>query len=174
VRVLSGATDFAEGWALYCEDMMLSLGYNDTPEGRLMQLMDLKFRVARVVAEVKLSRGEMTVDDIAAMLIEECGMERNAAHNEAVCYAYSPTYYMSYYIGKLKLMQLKDDTEKAMGREFSLRFFHDAMLYAGCLPIDYMRRVLEIRLREDYGIDLGPTSEPLYEYSMRRIRAGLV
>jgi len=174
VRVLSGATDFAEGWALYCEDMMLSLGYNDTPEGRLVQLIDLKFRVARVVAEVKLSRGEMTVDDVADMLVRECCMEERAAHNEAVCYAYSPTYYMSYYLGKLKLMQLKDDVEKAMGREFSLRFFHDTMLYAGCLPIDFMRRVLAIKLREDYGIELGPASEPFYEYSMRRIRAGLV
>ena len=63
--------DFAEGWALYCEELMLERGFNDTPEGRLAQLNDLMFRIVRVSADVKLSRGEITPDEVAAMLIRE-------------------------------------------------------------------------------------------------------
>jgi uncharacterized protein (DUF885 family) len=167
IRALITAMDFAEGWALYCEELMLERGFNDTPEGRLAQLNDLMFRIVRVSADVKLSRGEITPDDVAAMLIRETGMQREAAMNEARSYSYNPTYYLSYFIGKMSLLQLLDDVKKAMGDRFSVKLFHDTLLYAGCLPISFMRREMAMRLKQEYDIELGEPKERLVDYALR-------
>lgn len=172
IRILSASMDFAEGWALYCEELMLERGFNDTPEGRLAQLNDLMFRVVRVVADVKLARGEITPEEVAAMLVRDTGMHRDAAVSEARSYTYSPTYYLSYFIGKMGLLQLLDDVKSAMGDRFSIKLFHDTLLYAGCIPISFMRREMAMRLREEYGIELGEPKERLMDYALRNAESG--
>ncbi|MEW5747825.1 MAG: DUF885 domain-containing protein [Candidatus Thermoplasmatota archaeon] len=167
VRVLSNSMDFGEGWALYCEELMLDQGFNDTPEGRLAQLSDLMFRVVRVIADVKLSRGETTPDEVAEMLVRETSMQRDAALSEARSYTYCPTYYLSYFIGKLALLQLLEDVRRATGDRFSMKLFHDTLLYAGCLPIPFMRREIAMRLREEYGVELGEPRERLVDFALR-------
>jgi hypothetical protein len=51
-----------------------------------------------------------------------------------------------------------------------LKFFHDALLYAGCLPMEFMRRSVALKLKQQYGITLGPQKETLYEYAMKKAR----
>ncbi len=167
VRSLSASVDFGEGWALYCEELMLQHGFNDTTEGRMAQLSDLMLRVVRVIADVKLSRGEMGPDEVAAMIVKETGMQEQGARSEARYYTYCPTYNLSYFIGKLALLQLLDDVKRAMGPRFSLKLFHDTLLYAGCLPISFMRREMAMRLRDEYGIELGEPTERLADYALR-------
>lgn len=167
VRVLSSSMDFGEGWALYCEELMLEQGFNDTPEGRLAQLSDLMFRVVRVIADVKLSRGEITPEEVAEMLVRETSMQRDAALSEARSYTYCPTYYLSYFIGKLALLQLLEDVKRATGDRFSMKTFHDTLLYAGCLPIPFMRREIAMRLREEHGVELGEPRERLVDFALR-------
>lgn len=173
IRMLAASPDFSEGWGLYSEDLMIGLGYNDTPKGRLANLNDLLFRIVRLIVEVKLAKGAIEPAEGARMLEVECLVDPNAARIEARSCSMSPTYYSSYFIGKLAIMQLREEVQKAMGERFSLRFFHDALLYAGCLPMPFMRRALEIRLKEQYGIELGAPAESLYEYAMRRAAGGL-
>ncbi|HIJ17506.1 MAG TPA: DUF885 domain-containing protein [Thermoplasmata archaeon] len=167
IRVLSTSIDFAEGWALYCEELMLELGFNNTPEGRLAQLSDLMFRIVRVAADVKLSRGEITPEEVAAMLVRETSMQSDAAMSEARSYSYNPTYYLSYFIGKMRLLQLLDDVKDAMGDRFSIKLFHDTLLYAGCIPISFMRREMAMRLKQEYDIELGEPKERLVDYALR-------
>jgi uncharacterized protein (DUF885 family) len=167
IRSLSASMDFGEGWALYCEELMIDQGYNDTPQGRLAQLNDLIFRVVRVVIDVKLARGEMDAEEAAQILTKEVGMTSGAAINEARSYTYCPTYYLAYFLGKLQLLRLLEDVKKAMAERFSLKFFHDALLYAGCLPMQFMRRELSTRLKVEFGIVLPEPAESLYEFAMR-------
>jgi len=168
VRALSASMDFGEGWALYCEELMLQHGFNDTPEGRMAQLVDLMLRVVRVAADVRLSRGEVRPEEVAAMLVKETGMQELAARSEARGYTYCPTYNLSYFMGKMALLQLLDDVKRAMGPRFSLKLFHDTLLYAGCLPIPFMRREMAMRLRDEYGIELGEPRERLADYALRQ------
>ena len=174
IRALCGSADFAEGWALYCEDLMISEGYNATDMGRLAQLNDLIFRIVRVIAEVKLSRGEMTVEQAAEMLHAETGMDMRPAMDEARSYTHSPTYYMAYYIGKLAIMQLREDAERALKDRFSLEFFHTSLVTAGCMPMIFMRRALALRIAEKYGADLGPQRESLSQFATRMSSKGRV
>ncbi len=172
VRALSASMDFGEGWALYCEELMLQHGFNDSPGGRMAQLNDLMLRVVRVIADVKLARGEIGPDEVAAMLVKETGMQEHAARSEARGYTYCPTYNLSYFIGKLALLQLLRDVKKAMGPRFSLKLFHDTLLYAGCLPIAFMRREMAMRLRDEYGIELGEPRESLADFSVKEADIG--
>ena len=170
IRILIASPDFSEGWGLYTEDMMISLGYNDNPLGRFTTNNDLIFRIVRLIVEIKLSKGDMTLDEATEMLKQECAMETQASWKEARCCAMSPTYFTAYFLGKLALMQLKEDVERTMGPKFSLKFFHDALLYTGCLPMAIMRRSVALKLKQQYGMTLGAQKETLYDYAVRKAR----
>jgi uncharacterized protein (DUF885 family) len=172
IRTLSESPCFGEGWALYCESMMFDEGYQNSQLGKLAQLNDLVFRIVRVRADVCLARKTMTPEEVAALLVKETGMEGGAALDDAKSYTYAMTYYMSYFIGMLEMLRLREDVESALGDKFDLREFHDSLLYAGCLPMHFMRRVEALRLRRDYDVELPDPKETLLEFIRRRSSEG--
>ena len=172
IRTLSASPCFGEGWALYCEGMMFSQGFQKTDTGKLAQLNDLAFRIVRVKADVCLARKAMTPEEVADLLTRETGMERNAALDEARSYTQGITYYMSYFLGMLEMLRLREDVEAALGDRFDLRQFHDSLLNAGCLPMHYMRRVERLRLKRDHDVELPDPRESLIEYVRKRIDEG--
>lgn len=170
LRTIISSPDFSEGWGLYSEELMISEGYNDTPMGRLANLNDLVFRLCRQIAEVELPSGGMTLDEATDMLHRACHMDPAAARTEIRSCTMQPTYYIAYFIGELALLQLRDDVKAALGRKFTLKFFHDSLLSAGCMPVSFMRRAVALRVKQEFGIDLGPPRVSLYKYAMRRAR----
>lgn len=142
IRALASGTEFVEGWAFYCEELLKGFGYDDTPENRLIQVNDLLWRAARIVADVKLHRGEMSVEEAVALLEQETGMGHEAAVAEVKRYTYTPSYPLSYLLGKHLILQLRRDVERLLGERFDLRRFHDALLYAGSLPYPFLRRAV--------------------------------
>ncbi len=148
VRLLSRPIEFQEGWAFYCEEMMKEQGFHDDPEHRLIMVNDLLWRAARIILDVKLHRGEMSVEEAIDFLVEHVGMDRNAATAEVRRYTMTPTYPLSYLLGKHLIVQLRRELEERLGDRFDLRRFHDAMLYAGNLPWKFMRRVV----LEEFGL----------------------
>ncbi len=148
VRLLSQPVEFQEGWAFYCEEMMKEQGFHDDPEHGLIMVNDLLWRAARIVLDVKLHRGEMSVEEAIDFLVERVGMDRNAAAAEVRRYTMTPTYPLSYLLGKHLIVQLRRELEERLGDRFDLRRFHDAMLYAGNLPWRFMRRVV----LEEFGL----------------------
>lgn len=172
IRALSFSSDFVEGWGLYVEDLMLSSGFSNTPMGRLTYMNDLIFRIVRLVAEIKLSKGFLTLESAAELFKRECGTDIEYARMEARACVMIPTFYSSYLIGKLAILQLRDEVQEAMGDRFSLKVFHDALLYSGALPVRLMRKAVEIRLKDLHGVELPPRKESLYQYAVRRARSG--
>ena len=170
IRVLSNSPDFGEGWGMYSEDMMLLSGFNDTPLGRFVNLYDLVYRIARLVAEIKLVKGFMTLDAAAEMFKRECWMDPGAAMVEAQSCAMFPAYFSAYLLGKLAIYQLRDEVQAALGSRFTLKFFHDSLAYAGSMPMPFMRRAVSIRMKEQFGVELGSQKESLYQYAMRNAR----
>lgn len=171
IRIIHPSPDFGEGWGLYCEDMMISQGYNDTAWGRLTMLNDLGLRIARQICDVRLSIGEMSLNQAADLLVRETGTDPQAAMTEAKAMVLSPTYYMSYFVGKLGILQMREDAQRLLGNRFDLRFFHDSLIYSGCMPMPFMRRALALRIKERYGLELGLPSESVFDFGMRALRA---
>ena len=141
-RAQVSAPEFVEGWGMYSEQMMREQGFDDGPEFRVALATDAIWRAARIVLDVLMHRGEVSIEEAAAFLIEHTGFERPNALAEARRYTYTPTYNLSYLLGKVLLLGLRDEERRRLGAAFSLRGFHDTLLNGGSLPISFHRRAL--------------------------------
>ncbi len=135
------ATLFIEGWAFYCEEMMEEMGFIDRPIQKLMRLADQLWRAARIILDVALHSGRMTVEEGVNFLVEKCGLEPANALAEVRRYTQSPTQPQSYLMGKLLILELISDYRKA-NPDLSLREIHDSILSCGSLPPALMRQKL--------------------------------
>jgi len=140
-RVVSTAAEFAEGWAFYCERTMKEQGFDDTPKHRYIQHTDAIWRATRIVLDVKLHRGEIGFEDAIDYLIAQTGFERPAALAEVKRYTWTPSYQLSYLFGRHLIDRLKADVQRAQGSDFSLKSFHDTLIYGGTMPVSYARRL---------------------------------
>jgi uncharacterized protein (DUF885 family) len=141
-RLLAEAPEFVEGWGMYSELMMREQGYDTDPNYRLVMHTDAIWRACRIILDVRMHRGEMTVDEATDFLIEQTGFERPNASAEAKWYTYRPTYPLSYLLGRTLLLGLRADEQRRLGDSFSLKGFHDTLLRNGSLPISFHRRLL--------------------------------
>ena len=130
----------AEGWAHYCEQMMVDEGFGGgDPKVRLAQLQEALLRDCRYVCGIKLHTEGWTVEQGAKLFVEKGFQEPANAYEEARRGAYNPTY-LYYTLGKLQIQQLRDEYMKTKGA--TLRQFHDAFVSQGGLPIKLVREVL--------------------------------
>jgi len=141
-RLMADAPEFVEGWGMYSEQMMREEGFDDAPNFRLNMYTDAIWRACRIILDVRMHRGEMSVDDSIRFLVEQTSFEEANARAEVHRYTYTPTYQLSYLLGKTLLLQLREDERRRLGEKFSLKGFHDALLRAGSLPISFQRRLL--------------------------------
>ncbi|HEY7599353.1 MAG TPA: DUF885 domain-containing protein, partial [Candidatus Limnocylindrales bacterium] len=134
VRLLVDAPEFVEGWAMYCEQMMREEGFDTTAEHRLMMHTDAIWRACRIILDVRLQRREMGIDQAVDFLVEHTGFERPNATAEVHRYTLTPSYPLSYLLGRVLLLRLRADEQRRLGADFSLRGFHDALLREGSIP----------------------------------------
>jgi uncharacterized protein (DUF885 family) len=142
VRKLFGTSVFIEGWALYCEEMMYETGYYPDAQTRLIQLAMQLWRACRVVIDVGLHDGTMSFDDAVGLLVDTAKLERINAEAEVKRYTQSPTQPMSYIVGKMEILRLRDDYRKQQGAAYSLKEFHDHLLSYGSIPIGLVRNLM--------------------------------
>ena len=104
---------------------------------------DQVWRAARILIDVRMCRGKMSTQEATKMLQECAGLSELSAQAEVRRYTSNPTYQLCYLIGKLKLEQLKGDLLTQWGSNGSERRFHDAVLDAGCIPVEMLRSFVE-------------------------------
>ncbi len=141
-RLFTDAPEFVEGWGMYSELMMREEGFDADAAFRLMVHTDAIWRACRIILDVRMHRGELTIAEATDFLVEHTGFERANASAEVGWYTYRPTYPLSYLLGRTLLRQLRDDERARLGDRFSLRGFHDTLLRNGSLPISFHRRLL--------------------------------
>jgi len=148
-RLLADAPEFVEGWGMYSEQMMREQGFDDAPNFRVNLHTDAIWRACRIILDVRMHRGEIGIDEAIAFLVEQTSFERANARAEVRRYTYTPTYQLSYLLGKVLLLGLRADEQVRLGDAFSLRDFHDTLLRNGSLPISFHRRLLRERLASE-------------------------
>ncbi len=151
VRKLLGANTDIEGWAHYCEQMMLDEGYGQPGQGakdmreskllRLGQLQDALLRDARFIVGIEMHSGNMTMEQAEEFFQKEGYQSKETALVETRRGAGDPTY-LYYTLGKLEIMKLRDDVKKKEGKAFSLEKFHDDFLKQGFPPIKIVREAM--------------------------------
>ena len=151
VRKLLGATTNVEGWAHYCEQMMLDEGYGQPGQGakdereskflRLGQLQDALLRNARFIVGIEMHTGKMSFDEAVDFFQKEGYQSKESALVETKRGTADPTY-LYYTLGKLEIMKLREDLRKKQGSEFLLEEFHNNFLRQGFPPIKIVREAL--------------------------------
>ena len=148
VRKLLGSATNAEGWAHYCEQMMLDegLAQYEFPKDRrqqlllkLGQLQDALLRNARFIVGIKLHTGQMTLEQAKQFFVDE-GYQSPAVGEVETKRGTSDPTYLYYTLGKLEILKLRADVEKKEGAAFNLEKFHDGFMQHGFAPIAIVRR----------------------------------
>ena len=142
VRKVVGAATNSEGWAHYCEQMMLDEGFHaGEPKYRLAQLQDALLRNVRFIVGIKMHTQGMTVEDATKLFETQGHQPHQVAVEEAKRGAGDPLY--GYYtMGKLMLLKLREDYKAKQGASYSLQGFHDAFIKLGPLPMPLIRRAM--------------------------------
>jgi uncharacterized protein (DUF885 family) len=139
LRQLSANSCFVEGWALYCEEMMWDQAYFLDPATRLIQLRDLLFRACRAVIDVRLQCGRMSFGEAVEYLVTEAMIEPVNARREVRRYVLAPAQPLSFLVGKLDLLALREEARSRLGERFNLYEFHAGILSGGALPLALAR-----------------------------------
>lgn len=143
IRREQGDGVFAEGWALYTEEMMMRTGLypdNSAAQGQILRLS--RYRAARVGVDVNLHTGKWTFEQAVKYFMEAGGLDREAAEGEAAGAASQPTQKITYMVGKWQIMRLLGRYRQQQGTNFRLGAFHDALLANGTLPISVVEWIL--------------------------------
>jgi Bacterial protein of unknown function (DUF885) len=151
VRKIIDANTNVEGWAHYCEQMMLDQGYGQPGVGakdereakliRLGQLQDALLRDARFIVGIKMHTGQITFDQAVDFFVSDGYQSHSVGLVETKRGTSDPTY-LYYTLGKLQIMKLRADLERKEGADFSLQKFHDDFMRQGGAPIKIVRRAL--------------------------------
>ena len=136
---LNGMGTNVEGWAHYCEEMMLEQGYGEgNPSLLLVQLQAALIRLCRYIAGIKMHTQGMTVEQATLLFQQQAYMDPANAQREATRGTFDPTY-LAYTLGKLEIMKLREDYKKMLGDKFNLKAFHDQFLSYGVVPVKLIR-----------------------------------
>lgn len=131
---------FAEGWALYAEELMweMGLGQGDA-ETHTGQLMNSLYRTVRLLSAIGLHTKGMTVAESERLFREDGFLDPGNARQQAARGTYDPAY-LNYTMGKLMIRKLRDDWSASRGGRKAWREFHDTFLTYGGPPIPMVRR----------------------------------
>ncbi len=130
----------AEGWAFYCEEMMLEEGFDPDSKTYLLLMKNHLWRSARVILDAKLHTGKMTAKEGVAFLTKEVSMATDSAKREIRRYLLEPTQPMSYLVGKQEILRLRHHFQGE--GHFSLKAFHTRLLREGSLPFKFLRKLI--------------------------------
>jgi uncharacterized protein (DUF885 family) len=149
LRILFTSPIFSEGWAIYAEEMMYKSGFYQDDRIRFLQLTDRLGRACRVIVDVALHTGKMTPNEAVNFLVRKAKLERPNALAEVRRYCANPTQPMCYIAGKVLIEELLDDYRRSRGDRFALSVFHDDLLSHGSIPIELIRREMEVPRHRD-------------------------
>ena len=154
IEKIFGSYAFIEGWAHYCEKMMVDEGFgsatSSTPSEddvkraakyRMAQADEALLRLCRLCVSLKVHTQNMSIDEATKFFQDNCYYEQKPARQEAIRATFDPGY-LNYTLGKLQILKLRDDYKSQQGDDFSLQKFHNELLSHGMPPIRLLREIM--------------------------------
>jgi uncharacterized protein (DUF885 family) len=147
-RVLQSGI-FAEGWAVYTEQMMLDQGYgNSDPVLRLHQLKWYLRAVTNAILDHKMHCTNMTDEEALKLLVEGAYQTEGEALKKIVRAKQSSCQLSTYFVGRTAFYRLRQEVQRELGDKFDLGRFHEAVLDHGTLPVKYLPELVRERLNQ--------------------------
>jgi uncharacterized protein (DUF885 family) len=141
-----GINAFVEGWALYSESLGHDMGLYQDPYQKFGALAFEMWRACRLVIDAGIHTGKMTREEGVQFMMKHTGNSELDARSEVDRYIVWPAQALSYKLGQMHILTLRKEIEQKLGKKFSLKQFHDAVLAHGPLPLhilsDQVRKTL--------------------------------
>lgn len=147
IEKIFGSYAFVEGWAHYCEIMMVEEGFGNNADSvkaakyRMAQSADALLRICRLCVSVKIHCQGMTIEEATKFLMDNWYQGEKPSHQEALRGSFDPGF-LFYTVGKLEILKLREDYKKQEGSNYTLKRFNDAMLDNGMPPVSLLRELL--------------------------------
>ena len=142
-RRFSFYTAYTEGWALYAESLGKAMGVYEDPYQYFGKLNAELWRAVRLVVDTGLHEKGWSRQDVLDFMYANSAVNEARAVAEAERYMAIPGQALSYKVGQLKIQELRDRAETALGEDFDIRAFHARVLESGALPLDVLETNLE-------------------------------
>jgi uncharacterized protein (DUF885 family) len=142
IRKVSFYSAYAEGWALYAEQLAAEMGeYDDDPLGHIGQLHASMYRAVRLVADTGLHRKQWTREEAVRYFADTLGDPETSAITEVERYCVWPGQACAYMLGKLAFLAQRARAQEVLGAKYDIRKFHDAMLLPGAVPLELLEQI---------------------------------
>ena len=136
-------TAYAEGWAMYSEQLAYEMGYYDNkPYANLGRLQSELFRAVRLVVDSGIHYKKWTREEAIDYLLLNTGMVESEVVSEIERYIVTPGQACAYKIGMIKMLQLRDKVKLALKDNFDIKEFHDVILKNGAVPLDILDQLV--------------------------------
>lgn len=137
-RQQAGYTAYAEGWALYSERLGKEVGFYKDPYSDYGRLSDELLRANRLVLDTGVHYKHWTRQQMVDWFHEHSSDDEPDLQSETDRYIAYPAQALSYKLGQLKILSLREKAKAELGARFDIRAFHDAVLDGGALPLDVL------------------------------------
>ena len=142
-RKFTRYTAYAEGWGLYAERLGKDAGFYQDPYSEYGRLEADIWRAIRLVVDTGVHSEGWTRDQMVQYFHEHSNVDETSVQAEVDRYIAWPSQALAYKIGVMKILELRDRAQKALGAKFDIRAFHDQVLDAGALPLDVLEQRID-------------------------------
>lgn len=139
---------YGEGWALYSEKLGIEMGLYDTPYDYFGYLTYQMWRASRLVVDTGIHHLGWTREQAQAFLRDNTALSEHEIETEVDRYIGWPGQALSYYLGEMSIVRSREKAEKALGSDFDIRAFHDAILALGSVPLPVLERRVDRFIEE--------------------------
>jgi uncharacterized protein (DUF885 family) len=139
---------FAEGWALYSEILALEVGLAENPYDELGILQSELFRANRLVVDTGMHYKRWTREEAMDYMKSVTGMSDTEVRVEIERYIVWPGQALSYKVGMIKILELRERAMKELGEKFNIKDFHSAVLDHGNPPLFIVEEMVEKMIEE--------------------------
>ncbi len=132
-----------EGWALYCETLGVEMGLYETPHQHYGRLEMELWRALRLVVDTGIHARGWSRDRAIDYMASRLSMSRDAITAEVNRYIGLPGQALAYQVGNLKIRELRQRAQNALGERFDLRAFHDQLMAAGPVTLPVLEEIVQ-------------------------------
>jgi len=142
-RRFSMHTAYVEGWGLYSERLPKELGFYRDPYSDFGRLTFELWRAIRLVVDTGIHAKRWTRAQAIDYFVGNSAVPRESAEREIDRYIVWPGQALAYYLGMLKILELRDRARAALGNGFDIRSFHDTVLSNGSVPLPILEEIVD-------------------------------
>ena len=142
-RRFGGVTAYTEGWGLYSEELPKEMGFYKDPYADFGRLQMELWRACRLVVDTGIHSKRWSREQAIQYLKDNTPNPDGDIRKAIERYIVYPGQATAYMIGKLKIMELREQARAELGEDFDIRAFHDVVLLPGPVPLDILEENVE-------------------------------